>query len=665
MDVSFAKQRIFKLRSEIERHRYLYHVLDTQEISDGALDSLKNELVQLEKEFPQFISPDSPTQRVGGQPLAKFIKVKHVRPMLSINDAFSQADMDEWFERLQKLTSQKLEFFCEVKMDGLAMSLFYEHGKLVRAATRGDGLVGEDVTMNIRTIESIPLVLRDEKNILPKHVEVRGEVYMSKDVFAKLNKDLEKKGEKTFANPRNAAAGSIRQLDPKLAAGRQLKFMAYDLVTDLGQHTHQQVHEFLKKIGFRAGDYLRVCQNLSEIFNFFNELAKKRAKLPYWIDGIVVLVNDVYTFQKLGLTGKAPRGIVALKFPAEQVTTKVRDIIIQVGRTGVLTPVAVLEPVSVSGSTVSRATLHNADEVKRLDVKIGDTVVIQKAGDIIPDVVQVLVNLRTGREKKFIMPSECPVCGFRVKKPEGEVNFYCTNKNCFAVQKEALYHFVSKDAFNIDGLGPKIIDKLIEVGLIKDAADIFDLKPGDLEPLERFAEKSAQNLISAIAAAQTIELAKFIYALGIRHVGEQTAIALAERFGTLKKIMSATPEVLADVNDIGVVVAKSMYDYMHYEKNILFLQRLLDKGIKLQSMNRNLSTVLNGKSVVVTGTLPSLSRDEAKKMIRTAGGSFSSSVSKQTDYVLAGENPGSKYDKAQKLNIRILTEKDFLDLIRK
>jgi DNA ligase (NAD+) len=664
MDSVKAKKRIIKLRAEIERHRYLYHVLDTQEISDGALDSLKNELVQLEKEFPQFISPDSPTQRVGGQPLAKFIKVKHTRPMLSINDAFSPADMNEWIERLQKLTSQKLEFFCEVKMDGLAMSLFYENGKLVRAATRGDGLVGEDVTMNIRTIESIPLVLRDEKYTLPTHVEVRGEVYMSKDVFVKLNKALEKKGEKTFANPRNAAAGSIRQLDPKLAAERQLKFMAYDLVTDLGQHTHQQVHVLLKQIGFRAGDYLRVCKNLPEVFSFFNELAKKRAKFPYWIDGIVVVVNDLQTFQQLGLTGKAPRGIIALKFPAQQVTTKVLDIIVQVGRTGVLTPVAVLIPVSVSGSTVSRATLHNADEVRRLDVKIGDTVVIQKAGDIIPDVVQVLVNLRTGREKKFIMPSTCPVCGSSVKKPVGEVNFYCTNKNCFAVQKESLYHFVSKDAFNIDGLGPKIIDQLIEVGLIKDAADFFDLTTGDLEPLERFAEKSAQNLITAIAAAKTIELARFIYALGIRHVGEQTALALAQRFGSLKKIMSASPVDLSGVNDIGGIVAKSIYEYMNNGKNILFLQRLLAKGIRLQTANQSISTKLVGKSVVVTGTLPTLSRDEAKKMIRAAGGSFSSSVSTQTDYVLAGDKPGSKYEQAQKLNVKIISEKDFLNLIK-
>lgn len=663
MNKEQAKKRIAKLRAEIEHHRYLYHVLDAPEISDGALDSLKNELVELEKRFPEFVTPDSPTQRVGGRPLAKFKKVRHAKPMLSINDAFSRQDLVDWLERITKLTKANLEFFCETKMDGLAISLHYENNQLVRAATRGDGQIGEDVTMNIRTIESIPLRLRAETNELPSALEVRGEVYMTKAVFEKLNKDLVARKEKTFANPRNAAAGSIRQLDPKLSAKRELKFMAYDIVTDLGLSTHQAVHQKLKQIGFRAGDYLGVCKNLDEVFTFFFNLQKIRHKLPYWIDGVVAMVNDLKILNQLGVTGKAPRGIVALKFPAEQVTTIVENIIIQVGRTGVLTPVAVLQPVSVSGSTVSRATLHNFDEINRLDIKIGDTVIIQKAGDIIPEVVQVIKNLRTNQEKNIKPPTKCPVCKAVVIKPENEVNFYCSNKNCFAMQQEQLYHFVSKNAFDIAGLGPKIIDQLINEGLIEDAADIFALTKGDLEPLDRFADKAASNLIQSINQAKKITLARFIYALGIRHVGEQTAIALAENFSSLDNIKKASQEKLAIVNDIGPIVAKSIYDYFQQPKNIKLLAKLLASGVVITVAKKSKQNKLHGKTFVLTGTLPNLTRDQAKEMIRQQGGRIGSSVSTQTDYVVAGTEPGSKYTRAKNLGVKILSEQEFLDLI--
>lgn len=664
MDQAVAKTRINKLKAEINDHRYLYHVLDRQEISDGALDSLKKELTELENEFPQLITPNSPTQRVGGKPLNKFVKVKHSRPMLSLVDAFSRQDMEDWLVRLTKFSSARSEFFVETKMDGLAVSLIYKNGIFFSAATRGNGLMGEDVTHNIKTIELIPLELKVIGKKLPPIVEVRGEVYMSKPVFAKLNKIQTQKNEKLFANPRNAAAGSIRQLDPKLAAKRNLSFMAYDLVTDLGQTTHQEIHILLKKLGFRSGDYLQVCKSLDQVFKFFSKLAKQRNKLLYWIDGIVVLVNDIKTLQSLGVTGKAPRGIIALKFPAEQVTTKVKDIIVQVGRTGTLTPVAVLKPVQVAGSTVSRATLHNADEIKRLNLKVGDTVIIQKAGDIIPEVVKVLPKLRNGSEKRWSLSRRCPICGSEVRQPSGEVNYYCTNKNCFAIQKEKIYHFVSKAAFDIEGLGPKIVDQLIEEGLIKDAADIFELKAGDLTPLERFADRAASNLETAIDSAKEISLARFIYALGIRHAGEQTAIALAQNFGSLEKIMESSKEELERINDIGEVVAQSIYNYFNNTKIQKFIQRLKQRGVEVGEETVKKIGKLVGKTLVLTGGLDNLTREQAKELIRGASGKVSSSVSKETDYVVAGDEPGSKYEKAKKLGIKIISAKQFLDLVK-
>lgn len=663
MNKAEAKKRIEKLKQAINKYSYEYHVLDKLSIPESVWDSLKKELADLERQFPDLITPDSPTQRVSGQPLDKFVKVQHKTPMLSLNDAFGKDDVKDWMERVERLAKQKLSYFCEPKMDGLAISIIYKKGLFYRAATRGDGQIGEDVTLNVKTIESVPLRLYDIGIDYPEEVEIRGEVYMTKQAFAELNKKQRKKGEPEFANPRNAAAGSIRQLDPRLAAERNLSFMAYDLVTDLGQTTHQQVHQLLSKMGFRAGDYLQLCSDLDEIMSFFAKLEKLREKLPYWIDGVVITVNDLAVFKSLGVVGKAPRGALALKFPAEQAATRVKDVIIQVGRTGVLTPVAVLEPVQLAGTVVSRASLHNFDEIKRLGLKIGDTVVVQKAGDIIPDIVKVLPELRTGEEKEVRVPRRCPICRSPVVRPTGEVNYYCSNKNCFAIQREHIYHFVSKPAFNIEGLGPKIVDQLLDEGLIKDASQIFDLTEGDLLPLERFADKSAANLIQSIKKSKRLPLSRFLYALGIRHVGEQTAVALARHFGSLDKIMSASLDQLKQVPDVGQVVAESIYNYFHDPKNIKFIQSLLDKGVVIESEKTSKNLPWQGKTFVFTGALSNLTRSEAQQKVRELGGSVANSVSKKTDFVVAGDNPGSKYEKAKKLGIKIISENDFLQML--
>ncbi|MCD6412233.1 NAD-dependent DNA ligase LigA [bacterium] len=666
-----AKKRIEKLRKEIEYHYYLYYVLNRPEISDAAYDSLKRELIELEKQFPEFVTPDSPTQRVGGPPLEKFEKVTHKVPMLTLNDAMDEEELREWEERIKRLLSpseiKKLDYFAELKMDGLAMSLIYRDGILVKGATRGDGYTGEDVTQNVKTIRAIPLRLRLEnlpkKYKIPKEIEIRGEVYMSKKAFEKLNEEQRKKGEPLFANPRNAAAGSVRQLDPKITASRELSFYGYQIVTDLGFETHQESHQVMKLLGIPDNPYNRYCKNLEEVIKFHHYIQSIREKLPYDIDGIVVNVNDNRIFEKLGIVGRAPRGAIAYKFPGVEATTKIKDIIVQVGRTGKLTPVAILEPVKVGGVTISRATLHNADEIKRLGVKIGDTVIVRRAGDVIPEVVKVITSLRDGSEKEFKMPKTCPYCGSKVIKKEGEVDYYCSNPNCFAAQRRYLYHFVSKKAFDIEGLGPKIIDQLLEEGLIRDASDIFKLKKGDLIPLERFAEKSAQNLIEAIEKSKEIPLARFIYALGIRHVGEETANLLATRFGSIENLKKASLEELKEIPDIGEIVAESIYSWFHDKKNLQFIQKLLDAGVKILPPKK-IKTKLKGKTFVFTGALKSMTRDEASEKVRLLGGHVSSSVSRNTDYVVVGENPGSKYERAKKLGIKILTEEEFLKMIQ-
>lgn len=667
-----AKERIEKLKREIERHDYLYYVLNQPEISDAAYDSLKRELIELEEQFPEFKTPDSPTQRIGGKPLEQFQKVSHKIPMLTLNDAFDEEELKEWEKRIKRLLSpseiSKLDYFAELKMDGLAISLIYKNGKLERGATRGDGFTGEDVTQNVKTIRCIPLRLRLE-NLppnykIPEEIEIRGEVYMKKEDFEKLNKAQREKGEPEFANPRNAAAGSVRQLDPKITAERKLAFFGYDIVTDLGQKNHQEEHQLMKLLGIPENPLNKYCKDLQEVIKFYREILEKRETLPYEIDGIVVNVNDNFLFEKLGYVGgRAPRGAIAFKFPGTQATTKVKDIIIQVGRTGKLTPVAILEPVKVGGVTVSRATLHNFDWLEKLDVRIGDTVIIRRAGDVIPEVVQVLTNLRTGNEKKIETPKNCPICNSPLIKKEGQVDLYCSNENCFATRRRFLYHFVSKKAFDIVKLGPKIIDRFIEEGLISNPADIFRLKKEEISTLFRFGEKSAQNLIEAIERAKEIPLSKFIFALGIRHVGEQTAIDLANKFGSIERLMKASFAEINSIPNIGDVVADSIYRFFRDEKNIKLINDLLAVGVKIIPPQKIAKEKLKGKVFVFTGALKSMTREKASEKVRMLGGEVASSVSKRVNFVVVGESPGSKYEKAKALGLKIISEDEFLKMI--
>jgi len=673
MDKKQAEKRIDKLREVINHHRYLYHVLDKQEISDSALDSLKKELFDLEQQFPDLVTSDSPTQRIGGEPLKEFKKVKHSVRMTSFNDAFSKEDMQDWEKRFSKLLSEDqksgIDYYCELKIDGLAIELVYENGILKTGSTRGDGIIGEDITHNLRTIDAIPLKISHKENII-----VRGEVFITKKEFERINKEQQKQGLPVYANPRNIAAGSIRQLDPKITASRKLDSFAYELLTDLGQITHEDKHKILADLGFKTNKHNKYCKSLDEVLYFRENWIKQREKLDYEIDGVVVLVNNNKVFEKLGIIGKAPRGGIAYKFPQAESTTKIIDIQVQVGRTGAMTPVAILEPVQVTGITITRATLHNEDEIKRLGLKIGDTVIVGRAGDVIPDIVKALPELRNGKEKDFVMPKNCPECNTKLIKPEGEVVWRCPNKNCFAQKRRNFYHFVSRNAFNIDGLGPKIIDRLLDEGLVKNPSDLFELKEGDVAVLERFAKKSAENLIKAIQSKKEVELSKFIYALGIRNVGEETAIDLARIFsaqggpasgwGAIKRMTNASLEDFDSVSDIGPVVSKSVYDWFEDKNNLKYLERL-EKFVKISASARGtLAGKLAGKTFVLTGSLESLSRDQAKEKIRDLGGKMSESVSNATNYVIVGSDPGSKAEKAKSLGVKILSEQQFLDLIK-
>ncbi len=667
-----AKKRIEVLKMEIEKYRYAYHVLNQSLVPDEVLDSLKKELYDLEQQFPEFITPDSPTQRVAGEPLKFFKKVVHKVPMLSLNDAFSEEDMKDWYERIKKIVpDKKIDFYCEYKFDGLAISLEYEKGILKVGSTRGDGKIGEDVTQNLKTIEAIPLKLT--KNI---DVEVRGEVLLTKEEFKRINEEQIKKGEEPFANPRNVAAGSVRQLDPKITASRKLDFYAYELITDLGQKTHEDKHKILKELGFKVHSGNKRVDSLEEVFDFHKEVERNREKLPFEIDGIVVIVNDIKTYEKLGVVGKAPRGAIAYKFSPKQATTIVKEITVQVGRTGVLTPVAILEPVEVGGVTVSRATLHNKEEIKRLGLKIGDTVIVSRAGDVIPKIEKVLPNLRTGKEKEFKMPSHCPICHTKVEEDEGGIIVRCPNKNCPARSIEHFYHFVSKGAFDIKGIGPKVINRFIDEGLIQNIYDLFDLKEGDIAPLERYGEKSAKNIINAIEKSKNITLNRFIYALGIPHIGEENAILLAKYFqekvkkkeikiSDLIKIgTNFKEEELLNIPTIGPKIASSIVNWFQDKKNIILLEKLEEKGINLiPVVSHKEKGKLEGLTFVITGTLFSMTREEAKKRIREEGGEVSESVSKKTDFLVVGENPGSKLEKAKKLNVKIINEEEFLKML--
>lgn len=655
-----GKKRIEKLREAINHHRYLYHVLDKQEISDEAHDSLKHELAELEKQFPEFITSDSPTQRVGGEPLDKFEKAEHKTPMLSIDDVFSGKELEEWEAYLKRLLpGEKISYFCEMKLDGFAISLIYKNGILWRAATRGNGKVGEDVTQNIKTIEAIPLRLLGA--IKQKEFEIRGEVYMGKKTFELVNREQKKKGEKEYANPRNLAAGSVRQLDPKFTASRKLKFLPYDIVGEFGQTKHSQEHELFKALGFASDPHAKICKNLEEVMIFWQKMAEERENMPYHIDGVVINVDENSLFEKLGVAGKSPRGMRAFKFAPKQATTIIEDIQVHIGRTGALTPIAHLKPVEISGVTISRATLHNQDEIERLDVRIGDTVIIGRAGDVIPDIINVIKELRIGKEKKFRMPLACPVCGEKLSKTE-EVILRCINKKCQARSLEYLHFFVSKKAFDMERLGPKIVDRLVEEGLISKPEDLFDLKEGDLIPLERFREKSAKNIIESVGRSKSISLARFIHALGIRHVGEETASDLAQYFGSISKLEDASMEETNKIPNIGEVVSKEIYRWFRESHNREFIKDLISKGVKIKKPE-SISAKLGGKTFVFTGTLEKLTRQEAEHRMRMLGGDVSDSVSKKIDYVVIGENPGSKYDKAKELGVKIISEEEFLKML--
>lgn len=666
-----TKERLDLLKKSIEKHRYNYHVLDTQDISDEALDSLKRELVNIEAEYPELITPDSPSQRVAGAPLPEFKKVEHKVPQWSFNDAFSEDDIrnfDARVKRMLKSSSGKdlaPTYICELKIDGLKIVFEYKKGILKTAATRGDGRVGEDVTQNVRTIESVPLVLKEPLNLI-----VEGEAWMAKSDFEDLNKNQKKAGLPLYANPRNVTAGTIRQLDSKVVADRKLRTFIYDMAPfgDAPKiHTQKEELEILQSLGFKVNQYFKLCKNVEDIISFWKDWQNKAKKQDYWIDGVAIKVNEIEYQNMLGYTGKAPRFAIAFKFPAEQVTTVVEDIVLQVGRTGVLTPVAYLRPVVVAGSSVSRATLHNEDEIRRLDVRIGDTVVLQKAGDVIPDIVKVLTEFRTGKEKTYVFPTHVPECGGdgSIMRVPGQVAWKCVFKDSSAQLRRKLYHFVSKNTFDIDGLGPKVIDALLDNHLIAYASDIFSLKKGDLEALPRFGEKSVDNLLIAIDKAKNVTLPRFIFALSIPQVGEETAEDVAEHFGTIERVMNARFDELEIIEGVGPIVAQAIVDWFIDRKNKAELKKLIDacdiEEINVKSIEKKKQQgKFVGKVFVLTGTLSGMSRSEAKAIIKKNGGKVSSAVSTQTDYVVAGENPGSKYDEAEKLGIKILNEEELL-----
>ncbi len=667
-NTSEIKKRMEKLARQIDDLRYRYHVLNDPKVTDEVYESLTNELLGLEAKYPQFRSPDSPTQRVGGKPLEKFIKVKHATAMLSLNNAFSKQELEAWQTRIKKLLTtnqqKELDYFCELKYDGLSLSLEYENGLFVRGSTRGDGMTGEDITQNAKTIHSIPLHIKDKRKL-----EVRGEGLMLKKVWQALNKQNEKEGKPTFANTRNAAAGSIRQLDPKIAAQRKLDFYAWEIATDLPElKTHEQEHRFIRELGFNVDQHQKHFKNLDEVWAFIEHIGKIRDELPFGTDGVVITVNNLDLHPHLGIIGKAPRYSIAYKYPAEQATTKVLDITVGVGRTGALTPIAVFEPTFVAGSTISKATLHNMDQIERLDVRIGDTVVIRKAGEVIPEVVEVLPKMRTGHERKFKMPLQCPVCDGKVEKREiGEKSkekstaYFCSNPKCTAKNLRALEHFVN--AFEIMSVGPQILERFKEDGLISDAADLFTLKKEDIAGMDRFGDKSAGNIIASIKEHSKVPLARFIYALGILHVGEQTSEDIAIHFESLQKLMDASLDEINEVENIGPVIAKSVYDFFRTKENIKYIKKLLNNGVNIIAGPKKVSDKFAGKTFVITGTLDSMSRDQAKARVKSMGGKTSESVSKLTSYVVVGAEPGSKFEKAEKLGVQVIDEKQFLKML--
>lgn len=663
-----VKKEIESLREKLRHHEYLYYVLDEPEISDAAYDRMMNRLRELEAAYPELVTPDSPTVRVGGAPREGFSTVRHARPMLSLDNAFSYDALREWDRRVREGSGQeKIEYIAEHKFDGLSISLQYEDGVLARGVTRGDGTTGEDVTPNVKTIRSIPLRVDAaalKKIKLRADFEVRGEVMMTRKAFEALNRQQEQIGGKIFVNPRNSAAGAVRVLDPSITAARRLDFFAYYLLVDgkVPFAKHSDSLQALKQLRFRASDDWKLCQGIEAVIAYCEEWDAKREKLPYEIDGVVIKVNSTAIQNELGYTAKAPRWAIAYKYPARQETTVVNDIIVQVGRTGTLTPVAVLEPVQVGGVTVSRSTLHNMDEIERLGLQIGDTVLIERAGEVIPHVLKVV---KPGKNRKpFKMPKHCPECGSAIHHVEGEVAYRCVNAACPAKRKESLLHFAGRHAMNIDGLGDKIVDQLVDKGLVKDVADLYSLKLEDLAALERMAEKSAQNLLDEIEASKKNSLARLIYALGIQFVGERTAQLLAEHFSSLEELAAAKEEQLIEVPEVGPKVAASIAEFFSEPANLKLIKKLNKAGVHPTAEKRKVkSDKLAGKSFVFTGGLANRSREEAGEIVQQHGGKVSGSVSKKTDYAVVGTDPGSKYDKAKELGVTILTESEFEKLI--
>lgn len=658
-----------KLRREIRHNEYLYYVLDAPEITDAEYDRMMVRLRELEARYPDSVPADSPTQRVGGRASSQFTEVRHLEPLLSLGNVFSAEELRAFDERVRSglPAGSKVEYVMEPKIDGLACSLIYENGKLVRAATRGDGVVGENVTANVRTIRSIPLTLKvPEGEAVPELLDVRGEVYMPRQAFMRLNEQRAERGESEFANPRNAAAGSLRQLDPQVTASRSLSFFAYYLVGEGAQPKHSESLALLARYGFKVSENYKVVENIDEAIKYIGDFNELRQGLSYDTDGAVIKVNDVYQQRILGATGKDPRWATAYKYPPEQAETTLEDIDWRVGRTGVLTPTAVLTPVKLSGSVISRATLHNEDFIRAKDIRIGDRVIINKAGEIIPEVLRVVVEKRTGDEKEVEIPNVCPECGWRVERQGEEAAIRCTNPHCPALGREGLIHFVSRDAMNIDGCGPSVINALLDAGLVRDAADLYSLRKEDLLKLERMGEKSADNLLAALAESKKNELDKLLFALGIRHVGAKVARILATEFGSMEKLQQAQPEELAQIRDIGDKIAESAVTWLNVPANIDLVERLAAAGLTM-TFTPPASQEDNpffGKTLVFTGTMPTLGRAEAKTMAQDVGAKVSGSVSKKTDYVIAGAEAGSKLEKAQQLGVTVIDEAEFLRLLK-
>jgi DNA ligase (NAD+) len=653
-------KRLQELKEQIEEANYQYYGLDQPTLTDAEYDALLQELIRLEKGHPEWLTPDSPSQRVGGYIAKEFPKVQHAEPLLSLDNAFNAGDLIEFDRRVRSVVPQ-VEYVVELKIDGLTVALTYEDGMLLRGATRGDGEVGEEITANVKTISSIPLRVRKEVSRL----DVRGEGYMPKESFLRLNQDREESGQPMFAYPRNAAAGSLRQLDSRVTAQRRLGFFAYQVLTPEGVNLTSQtgVLDYLKEQGFSVNPEFKVFSQIEEVIVYCTEMAEKRHSLPYEIDGLVIKVNDINQQRELGFTAKSPRWAIAYKFPAEQVETLVEDIVIRVGRTGVLTPTANLKPVFVAGSTVSRATLHNSDNIRDKDIRIGDHVLIQKAGDVIPEVVKSLPEKRTGEERIFEMPALYPECQSPVSREEGEAAHRCTSISCPAQQREAIIHFVSRDAMNIDGLGPAVIQQLLEARLIQDAADLYFLKYEALLQLERMGKKSAENLLEAIENSKQRGLAPLIFGLGIRHVGEKAGKILAQKFGTMENLENSKLEELQEISDIGPAMAQSIIRFFSQESNRDFLEKLRQAGVDMKTQVSLRSQIFTGKSIVVTGTLERWDRQYAENLIEEHGGKAASSVSKKTAFVVAGEKAGSKLTKARELGVPVLTEAEFAELL--